>query len=170
VRFAEITRLGSFIVLALFMALLVYSNDGTAYAQHTITITINNNCSESIWVGANPQIQSGTINGQNISTLSGWELSSGQTAIVQVPLSWNSGRFWARTGCNFSNGVCPAPGVGNNPPPDCCDTGGCVNRSGQFALDCAKTGQPTATLAEITFVAADRRATTLAWSTAGTSL
>jgi hypothetical protein len=141
VRFAEITRLGSFIVLASFMALLVYSNDGTAYAQHTITI--NNNCSESIWVGANPQIQSGTINGQNISTLSGWELS---------------------------NGVCPAPGVGNIPPPDCCDTGGCVNRSGQFALDCAKTGQPTATLAEITFVAADRRATTLAWSTAGTSL
>jgi len=134
------------------MALLLNADTYIAYAQSTHTITIKNNCSDTIWVGANPKVQSVTVGGQNITTLGGWEMTTGQTATVLVPLNYNSGRFWARTGCNFNaQNVCPAAGIGNNPPPNCCDTGGCTDSAGKFGLDCNMTGMPPATLAEITF-------------------
>ena len=125
------------------------------------TITINNYCSETVWVAAVPGITSGTITGGSdpgsISTLGGWELDSNAVATVTVPDNW-SGRFWGRTGCNFdpSTSVCDPQNitVNNNPYviANCCDTGGCMNGS-NFALDCAQTGLPPATLAEFTLAA-----------------
>lgn len=153
-RFTEITRLGSLIILASFMALLIGSNGGTAYAQHTITI--NNHCSETIWVGAFPNISSGTVGGNNITTPGGWEMTQNQSATVQVPATWSGGRFWARTGCSFNaQGTCDNQKVTVNGNDyviaNCCDTGGCLNGS-NFALNCAQTGLPPATLAELTVV------------------
>ena len=110
-RFFEITRLGSLIVLASFMALLINSGGQKAFAQSTATVTINNYCSETVWVAAVPGITSGTITGGSdpgsISTLGGWELDSNAVATVTVPDNY-SGRFWGRTGCNFdpSTNVC----------------------------------------------------------------
>lgn len=84
-------------------------------------------------------------------------MASGQSATVQVPLTYISGRFWARTGCSFN-----ASGTTDNQKvtvngveyiiAKCCDTGGCTNSSGVFALDCFNTGLPPATLTEISFV------------------
>ena len=133
------------------MALLINAENYTAYAQHTITIY--NNCSDTIWIGATPKVSSVSVGGQNVTTLGGWEMTSGQSATVQVPLNYNSGRFWARTGCKFmENNTCPPFGPNNNPPANCCDTGGCTDAAGNFTLDCDNTGIPPATLAEITFV------------------
>lgn len=151
-KFNTITKLFSLLFLSSFMPLLLNVETNTAYAQSTHTITIKNNCSDPIWVGANPKVQSVTVAGHNITTLGGWEMTTGQTATVLVPLNYNSGRFWARTGCNFNaQNVCPAAGIGNNPPPNCCDTGGCPDSTGKFTLDCENSGMPPATLAEITF-------------------
>lgn len=160
-RFTDITRLGSLIVLASFMALLTSADGQKAFAQSTATITINNYCSETVWVAAVPGITSGTITGGSdpgaISTLGGWELDQNATATVTVPDNY-SGRFWGRTGCNFdsSTNVCdnqPVMVNGNNYViANCCDTGGCMNGS-SFALDCAQTGLPPATLAEFTLAA-----------------
>jgi hypothetical protein len=151
-KFNTIAKLFSLLFLSSFMALLLNADTNIAYAQSTHTITIKNNCTDTIWVGANPKVQSVTVGGQNITTLGGWEMTTGQSATVLVPLNYISGRFWARTGCNFNaQNVCPAAGVGNNPPPNCCDTGGCVDSDGKFGLDCNMTGMPPATLAEITF-------------------
>ena len=160
-RFTEITRLSSLIILASFMALLINAGGGgNAYAQ--ATITINNYCSETVWVGAVPGITSGTISGGSnagaISTLSGWELDSNATATVMVSSSY-SGRFWARTGCSFnaSNG-CTGQTVnvnGNNYViANCCDTGGCTDGGGNFVLNCVNPGLPPATLAEFTLASA----------------
>jgi hypothetical protein len=161
-RFTEFTRLASLIILASFMALLISAGGGkTAYAQNA-TITINNYCSETIWVAANPGITSGTISGGSnagaISTLGGWELDSNATATVTVPGSY-SGRFWGRTGCSFNaQNICdnqPITVNGNNYViANCCDTGGCMNGA-NFALDCAQTGLPPATLAEFTLASAN---------------
>jgi len=156
-RFLEITRLASLIVLASFMALLISAGGGkSAHAQ--ATITINNYCSETIWVGAVPGITSGTITGGDdagaISTLSGWELDSNATATVTVPNNY-SGRFWGRTGCSFNaSDGCTGQTVnvnGNNYViANCCDTGGCTDGGGNFVLNCVNPGLPPATLAEFT--------------------
>jgi len=152
-NFKTLTKLFSLLFLASFIAVLVTPDSNTTFAQSTHTITINNNCSDTIWVGANPKVQSVTVGGQSQTTLGGWEMTKGQTATVLVPLNYNSGRFWARTGCNFmANNVCPPYGPDNNPPANCCDTGGCTDSAGNFTLDCDHTGIPPATLAEITFV------------------
>ena len=151
-KFRTVTKLFSLLFLSSLMALLINVDSKSVYAQSTHTITINNNCSDAIWIGANPKVQSVTVGGQSQSTLGGWEMPKGSSATVLVPLNYNSGRFWARTGCNFNaQNVCPTAGIGNNPPPNCCDTGGCINSDGKFGLDCNMTGVPPATLAEITF-------------------
>lgn len=161
-RFTEITRLGSAIIIA-FLTTLIMTGDGQkALAQSTATVTINNYCSETIWVAAVPGITSGTITGGSdpgaISTLGGWELDSNAAATVTVPDNW-SGRFWGRTGCNFdpSTSACDNQTVmvnGNNYViANCCDTGGCTDGSGNFVLDCVNTGLPPATLAEFTLAA-----------------
>jgi len=156
-KFKTFTKLFSLLFLSSFMTLLVNGQQNTAFAQSTHTITINNNCAETIHVGAVPPVQSVTVGSTNVTTLGGWEMTSGQTATVQVPLNYNSGRFWARTGCSFnSSGICNPINLTVNGVQrtiaNCCDTGGCTNTSGDFALDCVNTGLPPATLAEITFV------------------
>ncbi len=127
----------------------------TAMAQSTRTITINNNCSDTIHVGAFPSVTSVLVGPTAVTTLGGWTMASGDTATVTVPNNWNSGRFWARTGCNFATGttpvICPTPGPGNTPPANCCDTGGCFNSDNNYGLNCAQSGGPPATLAEFTF-------------------
>lgn len=161
-RLLEITRLGSAIIIAFLMTLIMTGDGQKAFAQSTATITINNYCSETVWVAAVPGITSGTITGGSdpgsISTLGGWELDSNAVATVTVPDNW-SGRFWGRTGCNFdpSTSVCDPQNVTVNNNQyvidNCCDTGGCMNGS-NFALDCAQTGLPPATLAEFTLASA----------------
>ena len=155
----NITRLSSLLFLSSFMALLIFSGGERVYAQSTHTITINNNCEETIWIGASAAqaIQSVTIDGKAVITLGGWELGQNKTAVVEVPLTWANGRFWARTGCSFNaqnkcdNQMVTVNGV-NRIIANCCDTGGCVDSNGDFALDCAQTGLPPATLAELTLV------------------
>jgi len=141
------------------MALLIFSGGERVYAQSAHTITINNKCAETIWIGASAAqaIQSVTIDGQPVTTLGGWELDHNKTAVVGVPLTWINGRFWARTGCSFNaKNKCDNQMVTVNGVPrviaNCCDTGGCVDSSSDFALDCAQTGKPPATLAELTLV------------------
>ena len=160
-QFPELTRLASLIVLASFIALLINANGGTAYAQNA-QFTINNYCSETIWVAAVPGITSGTISGGSnagaITTLGGWELDANATATVTVPGSY-SGRFWGRTGCSFNaSDGCTGQTVnvnGNNYViANCCDTGGCTDGSGNFVLNCVNTGLPPATLAEFTLASA----------------
>lgn len=143
-------------ILASFMVLFLIPGGQKVYAQ-TAQITITNNCSENIWVGAVPNISSGTVGSNSITTLGGWQLDSNATATVTVPNNW-SGRFWGRTGCSFNaQGVCndQTVTVNNNDYviANCCDTGGCMNGS-NFALDCAQTGLPPATLAEFTLASA----------------
>ena len=156
-KFKTVTKLFSLLFLASFMPLMMSAETNTAYAQTTHTITINNNCSDTVHVGAVPPVQSVSVGGVSQTTLGGWEMTTGQSATVLVPLSYNSGRFWARTGCNFNTtGTCDNQTVKVNGTDyiiaNCCDTGGCTNSSGDFALDCVNTGLPPATLAEITFV------------------
>ncbi|MGI9533557.1 MAG: thaumatin family protein [Thermodesulfobacteriota bacterium] len=119
--------------------------------QHTFTI--NNNCTNDIWVGSftdSGTINTVTNNNQPVSTTGGWKMVTNTTATIVVSSGW-SGRFWPRTGCSFKNdGTCPAAGAGDNPPADCCDTGGCKINSKDFGLDCTLTGNPPATLAEFT--------------------
>ncbi|GJM14784.1 MAG: hypothetical protein DHS20C13_01110 [Thermodesulfobacteriota bacterium] len=156
-KFKTVTKLFSLLFLASFMPMLMNAQSNTAFAQSTHTITINNNCSDTIHVGAVPPVQSVSVGGVSQTTLGGWEMTKGQSATVLVPLSYNSGRFWARTGCNFNTtGTCDSQKVTVNGVEytiaNCCDTGGCTNSGGDFALDCVNTGLPPATLAEITFV------------------
>jgi len=153
--FTDITKLSSTIILASFLAFLISAGPNPAYAQHTVTI--NNYCSETIWVGAFPNVQSVTVGGMNVTTLGGWEMTANQSGTVMVPGSW-SGRFWARTGCNFNNsGVCDNQTVKVNNVDriiaNCCDTGGCTGAGGKYVLNCVQTGLPPSTLAELTVVA-----------------
>ncbi|MEQ9619823.1 MAG: thaumatin family protein [Deltaproteobacteria bacterium] len=149
----SVTKLSSTLILASLIAFLMSAGPRPAVAQHTITV--NNNCTDTVWVGAFPNVQSVTVGTTNVTTLGGWEMTTGQSATVQVPASW-SGRFWARTGCSFNaTGVCDSKTVKVNGTDyviaNCCDTGGCMNGS-NFALNCAQTGLPPATLAELTVV------------------
>ena len=156
--FSNMTRLSSLLFMSTFIALMLFSGANQVYAQSTHTITINNHCSQTIWVGSNPDVQSVSVGGTPVTTLGGWEMTQGQTAIVQVPLTWTSGRLWARTGCSFNttSNECDEKMVTVNGNQyiiaNCCDTGGCVNADGKFALDCTQTGLPPATLAEFSLV------------------
>ena len=90
--------------------------------QHNFVI--KNKSSQTLWIGAHATI--GTLPGGG-----GWAMAPGSSETFKVGTGWN-GRFWARTGCKFVNGVGP------------CDTGDCGNK-----LKCGNnTGKPPATLAE----------------------
>ncbi|MCZ6639260.1 MAG: hypothetical protein O6830_04780, partial [Candidatus Dadabacteria bacterium] len=62
-KFSSITKLFSLLFLSSFIALLINTEANISYAQSTHTITIKNNCSDTIWVGANPKVQSVTVGG-----------------------------------------------------------------------------------------------------------
>ncbi|VVA95318.1 unnamed protein product [Arabis nemorensis] len=88
--------------------------------------TLQNSCPYTVW----PGILSG-----NSNTLGGggFPLAPGASKQLTAPQGW-SGRFWARTGCNFDS-----TGHGN------CVTGDCGG-----VLKCIGGGVPPTTLAEFT--------------------
>ena len=89
-------------------------------------IVFINKCAQTVWVGAF---------GNPVPAGGGFRLDAGQSNTITVPAGKWTGRFWGRTGCRFD-----AAGVG------ACDTGSCGAR-----LRCpAATGEPPATLAELT--------------------
>ena len=101
------------------------------------TFTFKNRCSETVWVGSFGQNGTPALKG------GGWKMEAGASLDVVVSVG-NSGRVWPRTGCTFDDtGACPA-GV------NCCATGGCLGKDGNFDLACTQTGAPPATLQEWT--------------------
>lgn len=89
--------------------------------------TLQNRCSYTIWPG--------TLSGNGAAVLGegGFSLQPAASIQLQAPPGW-SGRFWARTGCNFD-----ASGSGN------CTTGDCSG-----GLRCTGGGAPPVTLVEFT--------------------
>ncbi|XP_010416369.1 PREDICTED: pathogenesis-related protein 5-like [Camelina sativa] len=100
----------------------------SAIAVSATVFTLQNSCPYTVW----PGILSG-----NDNTLGdgGFPLTPGASVQLTAPAGW-SGRFWARTGCNFD-----ASGHGN------CVTGDCGG-----VLKCNGGGVPPVTLAEFTLV------------------
>ncbi|CAI9116668.1 OLC1v1017876C1 [Oldenlandia corymbosa var. corymbosa] len=88
--------------------------------------TLKNSCSYTVWPG--------TLTGDGGAPLGGggFTLTPGASTQVSAPAGW-SGRFWARTGCNFD-----ASGQGS------CATGNCGG------LKCTGGGVPPVSLAEFT--------------------
>jgi hypothetical protein len=80
----------------------------------SVSITVWNNCSETIWPGV------GTQHG-TIPAITGFELESGSSKVVSVDPEWQ-GRVWGRTNCTFPN---------LNAPSKACGTGDCAG-----ALNC----------------------------------
>ncbi|XP_047330877.1 thaumatin-like protein [Impatiens glandulifera] len=98
------------------------------YITNATQLIVVNNCNEVIW----PAILGSA--GQITLKDGGFELTSGQESVIDVPDKW-SGRIWARQGCKFDNS---GKGI--------CETGDC---SGQ--IHCQGTGGlPPATVVEMT--------------------
>ncbi|KAH7445326.1 hypothetical protein KP509_01G002400 [Ceratopteris richardii] len=95
------------------------------------SIRIKNSCGYDIW----PAILTGVGNAPTATIEempSGFMLTSGHSMTIHLPQDW-SGRFWGRTGCDFSS-----DGEGE------CETGDCGRR-----LNCTGVGAtPPATLVE----------------------
>ncbi|KAF9609790.1 hypothetical protein IFM89_018587 [Coptis chinensis] len=89
--------------------------------------TLKNQCSYTVWPG--------TLSGNNATPLGegGFALAPSQSISLTAQPGW-SGRFWARTGCNFDNN---GAGV--------CATGDCGG-----VLKCTGGGVPPVSLAEFT--------------------
>ncbi|CAK9155460.1 unnamed protein product [Ilex paraguariensis] len=106
-------------VLLLLLALFV-SVSATVF-------TLQNSCGYTVWPG--------TLSGNGAAVLGdgGFALSPGSSIQLPAPPGW-SGRFWARTGCNFDSS-------GNGK----CTTGDCGG-----TLKCSGGGAPPVTLAEFT--------------------
>lgn len=96
---------------------------------HTVTFYFRNKCPFTVWPATAPNA------GQPIIADGGFTLPSGQTQRVIAPSSW-TGRFWARTGCNF----------GPNQQQPACETGDCGGKLACKGL----IGTPPATLVEVT--------------------
>ncbi|XP_043709569.1 pathogenesis-related thaumatin-like protein 3.5 [Telopea speciosissima] len=109
--------------LSLLVTLLLLEN--TISISATV-FTLQNSCSYTIWPG--------TLSGNGGAVLGdgGFPLPPGTSVQLSAPPGW-SGRFWARTGCNFD-------GSGNGH----CTTGDCGG------LNCPGGGAPPVTLAEFT--------------------
>uniref|UniRef100_A0AC34FYF7 Thaumatin-like protein n=1 Tax=Panagrolaimus sp. ES5 TaxID=591445 RepID=A0AC34FYF7_9BILA len=104
-----------FKVSLLFVVLAVYAN--------AKTIKLQNNCQFTIWPG--------WWGKNDIPNGGGMKLDAGQSFDLNVKDDWDSGRIWARTGCDDSFA---------------CETGSCGN-----AEKCdGKTGEAGVTLAEFT--------------------
>ncbi|KAJ6409908.1 hypothetical protein OIU84_009405 [Salix udensis] len=93
------------------------------------TFTFVNKCEYTVWPGILPNAGSPSLDS------TGFELPKDSSRSFIAPTGW-SGRFWARTGCNFVES-----GVGS------CSTGDC----GSGQVECNGLGAaPPATLAEFT--------------------
>ncbi|XP_015884662.3 pathogenesis-related thaumatin-like protein 3.5 [Ziziphus jujuba] len=93
---------------------------------YSTLFTLQNHCSHTVWPG--------TLSGSGSPSLGdgGFMLAPGSSVQLTAQPGW-SGRFWARTGCNFD-----ASGNGK------CLTGDCGS------LKCAGGGAPPVSLAEFT--------------------
>ncbi|KAI3460290.1 hypothetical protein Pfo_016953 [Paulownia fortunei] len=88
--------------------------------------TLKNSCTYTVWPG--------TLSGNGAAVgEGGFALAPGETIQLPAPQGW-SGRFWARTGCNFDD-------AGNGQ----CTTGDCGGK-----LKCTGSGAPPASLVEFT--------------------
>ena len=116
------------------------------------TYNFTNNCSFDVWVGAGAT--GSVVPVPNWK----WALPVGQTQSMCLPEGWNSGRFWARTGCAFDSGSvnyhscatgADCAGYANTPA---CYNGVCVAKGCTSDPDCtAIIGSDNA----ICFTAAD---------------
>ncbi|GKV40870.1 hypothetical protein SLEP1_g48468 [Rubroshorea leprosula] len=102
---------------------------------HSATLTVKNNCPYTIW----PATQTGGGAAQLSNT--GFELVSQNSATLDTPASWSSGKLWARTQCSSdSSGRFT------------CATADC----GSGQVECNGAGEvPPASLAEFTLGSAD---------------
>ncbi|CAI9116669.1 OLC1v1017877C1 [Oldenlandia corymbosa var. corymbosa] len=110
--------------MVLFLLALLYL--GTFGLISAAVFTLQNSCSYTVWPG--------TLSGNGAAVLGGggFALSPGASIKVPAPGGW-SGRFWARTGCNFDDS-----GHGT------CSSGDCGG------LKCTGGGVPPVTLVEFT--------------------
>ncbi|KAI9118483.1 hypothetical protein K1719_010815 [Acacia pycnantha] len=108
------------------LLLLLLLSAVTGYVESTTNFTIQNRCNYTLWPA--------TLSGNGVAILGdgGFSLEPGLSFSLVAPPGW-SGRFWARTGCDFDNA-----GQGR------CVTGDCGG------LKCRLGGAPPATLAEFT--------------------
>ncbi|CAN6987181.1 unnamed protein product [Brassica rapa subsp. trilocularis] len=118
----------SFCFIYIFSFLFFYGN--IYMILNGATVTIVNRCSFTVWPGILANSGSSGLG------TTGFELASGGSRSFQAPASW-SGRFWARTGCNFDSQTGQFT----------CLTGDC----GSNQVECNGSGaKPPATLAEFT--------------------
>lgn len=144
---------------ALLMALLIlWLLPARGIAQRTLNLV--NNCGSTFWVGVNGSVTGNLQGGYTLApTPAGCPSTpcpssqtcnkqTGQCQYVIKPPANFSGRLWPMTGCSFnSSGACPDPSV------NCCATGGCTTNTtgaGTWGLNCANSGQPPMTVAEMT--------------------
>ncbi|KAL4565129.1 hypothetical protein LXL04_029214 [Taraxacum kok-saghyz] len=113
----------------LFFIFVSYGRYCLLLGASAVTFTFVNECGFTVWPGILEFVGSRGFNS------TGFELTKGNSRSFQAPAVWE-GRFWGRTGCNFS-----VPGNGS------CATGDC----GTGAIDCNGSGyMPPATFVEFT--------------------
>jgi len=132
-------RMTSAVFLTLVILLQLVSSQDTSRLR---TFNFKNMCNQELYIGSWGMFPNGTryhpMNG-------GWRMAAGETTTMLIPGLLSATRFWPRTGCKTKNGG--APTLDN---PLRCDTGDCW-ASINNGLQCAGiTGQPPATLFEIT--------------------
>ncbi|KAF2920810.1 thaumatin-like protein 1 [Oryza sativa Japonica Group] len=116
------------------LAVLLLSFFQGSVGVGAITFTFTNRCTDTVW----PGVLSGS--GTPPLETTGFALSPGGSRSLYAPSGW-SGRFWARSGCEFDDS-----GKGS------CATGDC----GSGQVECRGAGaSPPATLAEFTLNGAD---------------
>lgn len=100
-----------------------------------ITFHVANKCPFPVWPATAPNT------GHPVLADGGFFLPPGQSKSVRAPATWN-GRFWGRTGCNFTSANGNADSRGATAA---CLTGDCEGR-----LSCnGSIGTPPATLVEV---------------------
>ncbi|CAM8975818.1 unnamed protein product [Rhodiola kirilowii] len=115
--------------LSIPLTLLLLLSSAVISSESARIFTLINDCRVTIWPAITP--------GDNFGG-GGFALKPGESRLFTAPIGW-SGRIWGRTGCNFDSN-------GNGT----CQTGRCGS-----ALKCAASGEPPATLAELTLASPD---------------
>ncbi|KAJ9175747.1 hypothetical protein P3X46_014271 [Hevea brasiliensis] len=119
-------RTSSYLLFSFFFFFLLFISSSSADGTELIIV---NNCKESVWPGI-----LGTA-GHETPREGGFQLSSGEQTVLQVPEQW-SGRIWPRQGCCFDENT----GKGS------CQTGDCAG-----LLQCGGIGGvPPASIVEMT--------------------
>uniref|UniRef100_A0A0E0M7M4 Thaumatin-like protein n=1 Tax=Oryza punctata TaxID=4537 RepID=A0A0E0M7M4_ORYPU len=114
--------------------LLLITLLGPVVLVRGVTFRVVNKCPFPVWPAAAPNT------GHPVLAGGGFLLPPGQSRLVSAPATWN-GRFWGRTGCNFTSTTNHHGGANAA----ACLTGDCDGR-----LACNGTaGAPPATLVEV---------------------